>query len=120
VHDVQFDEGTDFEQQSQCTVVSLGRATDLVRPVALRREARALRVQFVWDWLLGAPERAHGRAIRLRRGDWCQILANGRYGRGYPWSYTNVVINVAFDAQSLSVFETSDPAERDDHRADLW
>lgn len=120
VHDVLFDESVDFEPRSQWTAVGFERAKALVPPLHLRDEFPVLRVQFVWTFGEGAPERPHGRAIRLRRGDWCQILSNGRYGYDGGWMYSNTVINVALHPESLSVFETSQPVQRDDHRANLW
>lgn len=120
VHDVRLDEREDFSPSFKCTAVTFEQAKELVRPIEVRDEGQTLRVRFIWNFTVGAPERSHGRAIRLHRGEWCQILSNGRYGYDDEWAYGSIVVNIAWHPDSLSAFEDIEPVERDDHRANLW
>ena len=120
VHEVLFAERSDFNPSWECTAVTLEQAKERVRPIELRDESQTLRARFIWNFTAGAPERPHGRAIRLQRGEWCQILSNGRYGYDDGWSYQSLVVNIAWHPESLGVFEAGEPVQRDDHRANLW
>ena len=89
--------------------------------VHFRPSAAELALSFRWSSLVGAPERPHGTTIRLRLGQWCRLLHNGRYGWDNPWSYQGTVINVAFVARpSLDLFTSTPPDATSDHRRDLW
>src|SRR5688572_24303520 len=74
LHKVAFNEPT-FEPRSSCEAVGMDRLRDLVHSLALRTEGQTLRAQYVWSLASGAPERPHGRAIRVRPGESCQILS---------------------------------------------
>jgi hypothetical protein len=122
LHRLRFDESDSFAP----SVPQAPRHTSLQHPVscvAVREEGDSrITVAFNWDPLTcGAPRRSHGTPIHLKRGDWCQILFNGRHGSDREWSYHSTIVNVAHLSQAnASIFLDSPPALVSNHLAELW
>lgn len=56
-------------------------------------------VKFEWSWMyVGEPERYSGKAFELCKGQFGQIIFNGRFGHtlssGKEWTYEKNVINI--------------------------
>jgi len=119
VHFVTLAEQRAFAPTEEAAVCQFADLPRFVPELELRADGDDLQIRFVWGGPVGAPERARGAVTRLRPGEWCRVLHNGRFPEESTWSYQSTVLNVANGASRLTFVETS-PRVVDDHRAALW
>ncbi len=120
VQRVKFDEAGDFAPESSFELTSLSDLRKTTADLQVHLESGVVRVRYVWNQFCGAPERPHGRAIRIAQGSWCRILHNGRYGYAGSWSYQSTVVNIALGVIAPRTFLDTEPRESSDNRVELW
>jgi hypothetical protein len=121
VHTVRFDEHAGFTPAPRSPEVVATR--ELATPLGeleIADEGPTVRIRFRWSTQLGAPRRSDGAPVRVRHGEWCRVLHNGRRPLESRWIYTQHVLNIGFDLADRRAFRRTPPAVVSDHREVLW
>jgi hypothetical protein len=80
-------------------------------------EPLSLAIKFTWSEEVGAPQRSNRHIVNLEKGQWVQIIYNGRTGFcgtvHTKWRYIQRIVNVAFtDQMDVNLFTSSMPFYR--------
>lgn len=113
---VRYDEYFNFSPRETVTIGPLAALRDSADELDLQLEDGVLRVVFAWNERCGAPRRPSSRAIRIRQGQWCCLLYNGRRPYESFWHFETTIVNIGIDVDD-DAFTSSAPLETSDNRA---
>ena len=96
----------------------------LLHGISIHSREKQLKVDFRWDWTVGAPERKSKTIFELKEGEWGQFSFNGRSsttvgGSSHEWFYEESIYNIWCGPRSPKMFLETLPNRSKSEKADL-